>query len=82
MAVGRGKSVLIGPAVRLDGTRTTAYRALTALVCAQCGGEIAVGHIFSRRSRHAPGGFMGGGAVMEPVCVACRPVCAEGAGEG
>jgi len=25
---------------------------------------------------------MGGGAVMEPVCLACRPVRAEGAGDG
>ncbi len=82
MSVGRGKSLLIGPAVRPDGTRTTVYRALTALVCAQCGTEIAVGHVFSRRSRHAPGGFMGGGAVMEAVCLACRPVGAEGAGAG
>ncbi len=82
MAVGRGKSLLIGPAVLPDGTRTTAYRALTALVCAQCGAEIAVGHVFSRHGRHAAGGSMGGGAMMEPVCLACRPVRAEGAGAG
>ncbi len=82
MSVGRGKSLLIGPAVRPDGTRTTAYRALTALVCAQCGARIAVGGVFSRRGRHAPGGFMGGGAVMELVCLACRPVRAEGTGDG
>ena len=82
MAGGRGKSLVIGPAVLLDGTRTTAYRALTALVCAQCGAEIVVGGVFSRRGRHAPGGFMGGGAVMEPVCLACRPVRVEGTDDG
>ncbi len=82
MSVGRGKSLLIGPAVRPDGTRTTVYRALTALVCAPCGTEIAEDCVFSRRSRHALGSFMGGGAVMEAVCLACRPVRTEGTGDG
>ncbi len=79
MPVGRGKSLLLGPAVQPDGSRTMAYRALKALVCDQCGAEIAVGQVFSRHNRHlrATTGYLS----SAPVCALCRPLRVESAAE-
>jgi len=79
MSVGRGKSLLLGPALQPDGSRTMAYRALKALVCGQCGAEIAVGRIFARHSRHlrAATGYLS----SAPVCAICRPLRVESATE-
>ena len=82
MSGGRGKSLLVGPALLSDGARTTAYQARTVLVCADCGQDIDKGDLFSRRSRYTPGHFIGGGALMTPVCSVCRPVQVEGVDDG
>jgi len=80
MPAGRGKSLLLSPAVQPDGARTTAYRALEALVCEECRAEITVGHVFSRRSRHVRVAM--GYLSSVPVCSACRPLRVEGAADG
>jgi len=80
MPAGRGKSLLLGPALQPNGARTTAYRALEALVCEECRAEIAVGHVFSRRSRHVRVAM--GYLSSVPVCSACRPLRVEGATDG
>ncbi len=80
MPAGRGKSLLLGAAQQPDGRPTMAYRALEALMCEECRAEIAVGHVFSRRSRHVR--VATGYVSSAPVCVACRPVRVDGAADG
>jgi len=75
------KSRVVGPAMQPDGACTVAYRALEALVCAQCGGAIDLGQFFSRHallgSRHAMEAL-----TKTPVCSVCRPLRMEGTTDG
>jgi len=68
------KSHRVGRATLDDGVITTAYRAVAAVTCVQCGAMIAPGSLFSRRTRHASAGAMGASPTTEPVCVVCRPL--------
>jgi len=79
MPVGRGKSLVLGPAVQPDGSHTMAYRALEALVCEQCSAEIVVGQVFSRHSQHLRAAT--GSLSSTPACVTCRPLRVESATE-
>lgn len=69
------KSHRVGPAIVSDGTGTIAYRAVTDLVCVQCGRAINADELFSRRAQHAPTGAIG--LKTAPICVACRPLHME-----
>jgi len=80
MPAGRGKSLVLGAALQPDGMRTTAYRALEALMCEECRAEIAVGHVFSRRSRHVRVAM--GYLSSAPVCATCWPLRVEEATDG
>jgi hypothetical protein len=80
MPIGRGKSLVLGPALQPDGARTTAYRALEALMCEECRAEIAVDHVFSRRSRHVR--VATGYLSSAPVCATCRPLCVDANADG
>ena len=79
---GAAKSHIAGTALQRDGTRTTAYRALVTLACAQCGAEIAVGALFSRhvspRRPVAPLRTFGPSVAPVPICTACGPLRLEG----
>ncbi len=76
------KSHRVGRATLVDdGAITTAYRAVVAVPCEQCGRVIAPGALFSRRTRRASIGAMGL-TLMEPVCTTCRPLRLDDAGTG
>ena len=79
---GAAKSHVAGRALQRDGTRTTAYRAVVALLCARCGAEIAPGALFSRHvSPHrapAPLHTFGPSVAPVPICMTCCPLRLEG----
>ncbi len=75
------KSHRVGRATLATDGVTTAYRAVVAFECVQCAGTIAPGALFSRRSRHTSWSALGAPAT-DPVCVTCRPLRLEDAGEG
>jgi len=53
MPAGRGKSLVLGPALQPDGARTTAYRALEALMCEECRAEIGGSRLLAPQSARA-----------------------------
>jgi len=65
-----------GPARHDDGERTTAYRALGALACAQCTRVINEGDLFSRHALSNARG-KGWGVTPLPLCGSCRPLRLE-----
>jgi len=67
------KSHRVGPATDSEGERTTAYRAVTDLVCVRCRGRIEPGALFSRRAQRVTGGAVGT-LRTELICIACRPL--------
>jgi hypothetical protein len=71
------KSSRVGPARDADGQPTTAYRALERLACGPCGGEIAVGALFLRRTVAITRGH-GLGSTQAPVCARCSPLTVIG----
>jgi len=78
------KSNRVGRATLDDGVVTTAYRAVVAFECALCGRPIAPGVLFSRQTRRTPlhASIQTTGAMTtDPVCVTCRPLRLEDAGE-
>ncbi len=75
---GHVKSSRVGPATDSDGVRTTAYRAVTPVVCVQCGGAILPDHLFSRRAQRGTRAAIGV-LMTVPFCVTCRPLHVEGA---
>ncbi len=71
------KSHRVGRATMGTGVVTTAYRAVVAFTCIQCGQTIAPGAVFSRQPRHTPlhAPFQTSSALAsDPVCVICRPL--------
>jgi len=76
---GAAKSHRVGRATLLNGVGTTAYRALVDIECATCGGVIAPGDLFSRRTQrtphHEPGALEL--TTTEPLCLICRPLRLE-----
>ncbi len=74
------KSHLVGMALLLDGTRTTAYRAVVDMVCGACARPILPDHLFSRGARQSyRTGTYGMGLAKVPICETCRPLRMEGA---
>ena len=76
----KSKSTRVGPAHAADGQLTTAYRALERLSCGWCGGEIAVGELFLRRTVSFTTGH-GLGSTQAPVCARCCPLTVTGGGQ-
>jgi len=74
------KSHRVGRAMLATGAVTTAYRAVVAFECVQCAGTIAPRALFSRQTRHTPTGVLGR-PTTDPVCVLCRPLRLDDAGE-
>jgi len=73
------KSQRMGLATDSEGARTRAYRAVTDLVCSQCGRPIGPGQLFSRAVQQGQRtGNFGVGLAKVPLCVTCRPLCVEG----
>ncbi len=70
------KSHRVGRATWGAGVDTSAYRAVVAFACVQCGRVIASGELFSRQSRHTPMGAVSG-TTTDPICVTCRPLRLE-----
>ncbi len=70
------KSQRVGPTTDRDGAQTMAYRACQAFMCAQCGGAILPGTLFSRRSQRGAWATVGTGTTV-PMCVTCRPLRLE-----
>jgi len=73
------KSHRVGRATLASGVVTTAYRAVTAFTCVECAGAIAPGALFSRKPRRTPPGAFGVTGT-DPVCVTCRPLRLDDAG--
>ncbi len=85
MKRGAVKSHRVGRVTLDTGVVTTAYRAVVALECVQCGRTIALGEIFSRQNRRAPRGASiqtTGTMTTEPICITCRPLRLEDTGAG
>ncbi len=79
------KSHRVGGATLATGVVTTAYRAVVEFTCVQCVGAIVPGALFSRQTRRTPLHTplrTTGALTTEPVCVTCRPLRLEDAGEG
>jgi hypothetical protein len=63
----KGISEVVGTGEGADKSSVTVYRALRQLICAPCGGMIAEGTLFTRRSFH------GQGLRILPRCQKCAP---------
>ncbi len=75
------KSHRVGRATLSDGTVTTAYRAIAEIACARCGHAIKPDALFSRQTRPTPVGAVGLATTTVPVCMTCRPLRLDDAGE-
>ncbi len=73
------KSSRVGHATLNNGVGTTAYRAVVQHECAQCAGTITPGALFSRRAPRAL--LTATGAKTEPICIVCRPLRLDSAGD-
>ncbi len=76
----KSKSRRVGPARDADGQPTMAYQALERLSCGRCGGEIAVGGLFLRRTVSFTTS-RGLGSTQAPVCARCCPLTVTGGGQ-
>ncbi len=69
------KSNHVGSATLSTGGSTIAYRAVVDLTCGACGQPIRPGELFSRHAPHK------GAIHVAPICVTCRPLRLDAAGE-